>query len=221
VLGLLAAACGVPRGEEETHRQMARAYGLGVRVDREGHLLRDYHTVQLPPRAAVRRRPPATRREELEALAHYRLRHPKYSGTILSSREYRSDGLWTAAVWIRTDKPPFPLESLLQHLKRPLFVLYLGRKSCPPAMGLQPQIIPASTLAAAFASARFTDPEDLCKWAARTSSELQGSQTYFWDDDPAVESGLIAVQRNSRRDEPASRRRWQFIPRDELKGTTP
>lgn len=43
VLGLLCAAMGVPRGDDETLSHLA-ALRMGVRVDREGRVARDYHT---------------------------------------------------------------------------------------------------------------------------------------------------------------------------------
>ena len=49
VLGLVAASLGVRRDEENMHARMALSYGLGMRVDSDGVLLRDYHTVQTPP----------------------------------------------------------------------------------------------------------------------------------------------------------------------------
>ena len=37
--------------------------------------------------------------------------------------------------------PPYPLIDLKQHLENPVFNLYLGRKSCPLALPLQPQVV--------------------------------------------------------------------------------
>ena len=44
VIGLLCAAIGIPRSDNETLAQLG-GFKMGVRVDREGRILRDYHTV--------------------------------------------------------------------------------------------------------------------------------------------------------------------------------
>ena len=123
------------------------------------------------------------------------------------------------AVWDRAESPPFPLDVLRQRLKRPHFVLYLGRKSCPPAVGLQPQVVPSTTLAGAFSAAEFTDPEELCAESGRQRpAEPVAPPAFFWDQDDGIDPGLDFIQRHVRRDQPHSRRRWQFVPRDELEG---
>ncbi len=44
VIGLLCAAMGIPRSDNETLAQLGKLK-MGVRVDREGRILRDYHTI--------------------------------------------------------------------------------------------------------------------------------------------------------------------------------
>ncbi len=88
--------------------------------------MRDYHTVQVP--ASQSKVTYRTRRDELNAPR-------KVINTILSSRDYRCDGLWTVAVWL-TPQAELTLEEMEQALKTPHFPLYLGRKACPPAAPL-------------------------------------------------------------------------------------
>ena len=44
IIGLLCAAMGIPRSDTETLAQLARLT-MGVRIDREGKILHDYHTI--------------------------------------------------------------------------------------------------------------------------------------------------------------------------------
>ncbi|MFQ5433142.1 MAG: type I-E CRISPR-associated protein Cas5/CasD [Nitrospinota bacterium] len=207
VLGLLAAAKGVRREDEAVQREMAQCYGFAVRIDAAGNLMRDYHTIQVPPEAALKNHPGATRRDELNALKRYQLDYPKVSGTILSSRDYYCDALYTVCLWVR-DKTarPFSLGDFEQALKTPGFVLYLGRKACPPSLQLEPQIKPAQNIKAAFDAAEFHD-EFL------NGLKMLKTKRYYWDSHP--DAGLEPMQTFTRRDLPTSRRRWQFADRHE------
>jgi len=101
VLGLLAAALGVRRDEEDRQKSLADAYAMAVRVDASGELLRDYHTAQVPPeRRGVRY---YTRQDEL--------RSDKLN-TILSQRDYRMDASYSVAVWAKNDSPPWALSDV-------------------------------------------------------------------------------------------------------------
>jgi CRISPR system Cascade subunit CasD len=89
IIGLIAASLGIKRRDAEKQLQMQQGYALAVEVYSQGTLLRDYHTVQVPD--SVGKFTYRTRRDEL-ILGKARL------GTILSSREYRSDALALVAV---------------------------------------------------------------------------------------------------------------------------
>lgn len=201
VLGLLAAALGVRRDEEAVHQAMASSYGFAVRVDAGGSPIRDYHTAQVPPAGAGRRKKTfATRKDELAV--------PKEElGTILSSRDYRCDSLYTVGLWTVGDSSPYSLAQLEAALATPAFTLYLGRKSCPLALPLQPQVVQASDLRDAFHTARFKDTIFL--------NSLPRSETVnvYWEGVEA--NGFIAVHTIELRDSPLSRRRWQFAVRSE------
>jgi len=75
IAGLLGAPLGLTHDREAELAALADDYGLAVRIDAEGELLRDYHTTQIPP--ARRGRRFATRRDELAVDDRY---------TILSRR---------------------------------------------------------------------------------------------------------------------------------------
>lgn len=200
--GLLAAALGVRRDEETLLSALAQGYGLGVRIDAEGELLRDYHTTQVPPRR--RGQHFHTRRDEMTADGLY---------TILSQRDYRVEAAWTCALWAQK-QAPHPLAALKEALERPRFTLYLGRKSCPPALPLNPQLIQADTLKAAL---------DGYRRDGRLSDSLlahPGKHRYCWEE--PLPAGLVTgfdrterLWQLPRNDQPGNRIRWQFAARDE------
>ncbi|BCX89976.1 CRISPR system Cascade subunit CasD [Methylomarinovum tepidoasis] len=200
VTGLLGAALGLSRDQEEKLAALAGGYGLAVRVDAEGELLRDYHTTQVPP--ARRGRTFTTRAEELAVDDLY---------TILSQRDYRVEAAWTCALWA-TASAPYPLPDLAEALRRPRFTLYLGRKSCPPALPLRPELIESNTLKDAFAGYALDDRLGRLKRPER--------HRYFWEEPlpDGLASGFSPQEKLwvvPRRDRPGSRRRWQFATRDE------
>lgn len=145
VLGLLGAALGIKRSEAQKLRDLASSIGIASKTYSEGTILRDYHTIQTP--TAGKGVKFFTRKQELQ--------RDKVE-TILSSRDYREDGLWVVAIWIKSDidssdfEYKVDLAQLQQALKYPKFTLYLGRKSCPLSLPLAPQIINTSHIKAAL-----------------------------------------------------------------------
>ncbi|RMG34587.1 MAG: type I-E CRISPR-associated protein Cas5/CasD [Gammaproteobacteria bacterium] len=192
LLGLLAAALGITREQEQAHERLRDACHFGVKVFSPGLALRDFHTIQVPPEARGQGHL-QTRRDEL--------REPKL-GTMLSFRSYRQDALCLAAVL--SSNADYSAERLAGALLEPVFPLYLGRKSCPPAAPLNPELIPATDLRAAL-DRYCIDP---------TLARLQtGAPRYYWEE--GMNSGMRHDYRAPRHDQPLSRRRWQFAPRDE------
>lgn len=200
VLGLLAAALGVRRDEEDRQKSLADAYAMAVRVDASGELLRDYHTAQVPPeRRGVRY---YTRQDEL---------HSDKLNTILSQRDYRMDASYSVAVWAKNDSPPWALSDVQSALQRPHFSLYLGRKSCPPSLPLQARVIKADTLKTAF-----NDFPQEDEFLGGLPGDVSGS--YYWEvltPDEAGFSGDGVHITYNRRDHALSRKRWQFAMREE------
>lgn len=138
VLGLVAAAMGVRRGDEAEHRALDAGLGFAVRIDAPGRPLRDYHTAQAP--RAGRNRRWRTRRDELAAR--------DILNTVLSERIYRLEARATVALWRKADG--VDLAALAAALGRPRFVLSLGRKSCPLSEPPGPSVLSADGLLAAF-----------------------------------------------------------------------
>jgi len=213
ILGILAAAQGVKRPDmvqddeerkvcDNQHVQMSQGYGIAIKTDAAGVPLFDYHTVQVPSSGSGRNKKTFyTRRDELcwdkKSLLN----------TIISRREYRQDAYYTVAVWARPEAP-FPLNELCKKLLEPEYMLYLGRKACPPALPLNPIVVPASSIEEAL------DQEALSDEIKDSFARLwQGRSIITWDMD--AETQMQPMQTVERRDEILSRFRWQFSVRIE------
>ena len=221
VLGLLAAALGIEREDEASHAELAAGHQIAVALLEPGSLLRDYHTAQVPSSSSLKKRPHRTRADELAL--------PKDDlNTILSTRDYRQDAVSLIAVTQRSDASGrWSLAEVAAALRKPRFTLYLGRKCCPPALPLQPLVLSVDSLRAAFVAyqqvmreageaakaklkrgATFRDIAALLEW-------WEGLHPYrvAWED--GVSSGYQASMEVQRKDQPLSRRRWQFADRTE------
>lgn len=210
ILGLFAAALGIRRDEEDKQYAIASAYRLAVKVDALGTLLRDYHTVQRP--RAEKHAVYHTRKDEL-------LWGKSKLTTTISTRDYRCEAFYSVCVWISRTDMPSSLHELRAALKAPKFSLYMGRKSCPLALPLNPQVVSADTVMEAFTQADFGDNR-FRKAMADSGVEFNWPKvetvSWYWDDDSNVETGWgDAARVFTRRDVPLSRRRWQFGERPE------
>ena len=194
VLGIVAAALGIPRTDETMHERLAKSYGFAVAVLAMGEILNDYHTSQVPRQQRVY----WTRKEEINALADK-------GSTILSYRQYLTDAYYKVALWQRADNVPVDLVAIKRAINAPRFSLYLGRKSCPPSLPLQACLLQDVSLREAFT--RYQSDNKLAQI-------LAGSVRYYWDTElTEQQAGMQAIARNSCRDDIASRKRWQFMPR--------
>ncbi len=116
VVGLLCAACGVARDDRAAIRELA-SLPMGVRVDREGRLERDYHT------AGGGTWPDRSRYGVWSASGGV-------GGTVVSERFYLADAYFLVAL----EAPRTLAERLQRALAEPVWPLYLGRKSFPPGL---------------------------------------------------------------------------------------
>ncbi|MDH5511528.1 MAG: type I-E CRISPR-associated protein Cas5/CasD [Nitrospinota bacterium] len=210
MLGLVAAAMGVDRDDEEAHQNLSSSLRFAFRVSTPGIILRDYHTIQVPPAKDKIRH--YTRKSELET---------GDLNTILSSRDYYCDAIYTICLWTRGDSP-LSLAAVAQSLAQPTYTLYLGRKSCPPAMPLAPRVLTAATIKEAFAQAEALHQqtsENGVMGPGGLLDDIPSSDIhqYYWEElDGIQETGFETIHINTRRDTPISRARWQFTERDEF-----
>lgn len=201
LVGLLAAALGIRREQEEELAALRDGVRFAVKQISPGVMLQDYHTAQVPgqDRKAWRQ----TRRDELSV--------PKEKlNTILSTREYRCNGYWKVAVATNGDSP-WTREDLAEALRSPRFPLYLGRKACPPAAPLAPQIVEAKGIREALATA-FPGLSGLEEGLESRLLGLGQEVAYAWEGD----GGDIEPQETRHpQDQPLHRGRWQFTTRPE------
>lgn len=210
LLGLLGAALGVRRDDEAAQVALREAYGFAVGVLSTGSLLRDYHTAQVPGRTALKGRPHATRRDELAM--------PRCDiNTILSTRDYRQNAACLVAVQCNAGHTaPHTLDALAEALRTPRFVLYLGRKSCPPAAPLAPRVLDAASARAALEAYRQASIERLQTLAVKTRLSLEPLAEIVqlvWGD--GVQAGAEPDLSVARKDRVIRRKSWQFGDRTE------
>jgi len=216
IIGLVAAALGTRRDEEERLNALAGSLGVAVKLYSGGTVLKDYHTTQVPKKEnkVVHR----TRREELSVSGDK-------LGTILSRREYRCDAFSVVAVYLKEANSEYSIDIIEKALREPVFHLYFGRKSCVPSLPLAPKVVVSSNLKSAFSEYNVVFPTPLAEgapdWLEKVFSDYPAKTvfaagdgiSYFWED--GVESGLTPLQTVERYDQPTSRKRWQFTFRRE------
>ena len=213
---MLGAALGIKRDDEELQNQLQNGFSLAVEVFSTGQLLRDYHTTQVP--SSTGKFNYRTRRDEI-------ILGQKQLGTILSSREYRSDALALVAIRALVSAP-YTLAEIKEHLLQPKFHLYLGRKSCPLAAPLHPQLIKQPTYYDALKAYQHKSmlpmyKDDEGELSKRDSGWLGilKDRHYYWEGQPSDFTDspdvLKQMQTRIRHDQPLSRKRWQFTPRQE------
>lgn len=195
VLGLLGAALGIKRDDEQALNNLAESILFSSKLIGAGSLVRDYHTAQVPSNSKK-----ITHRTRKSELSEEKL------NTVLSSRDYRCDALWVVAISL-TSAASLTLESLKDALLKPVFTLSLGRKSCPLAIPLAPKVVSSSSLKevlnSEFPSLTRSIKED------RLWLGLSKHVTYFWEGDKNEFSDKNILTTHPWND-PLNRQRWQF-----------
>lgn len=199
LIGLLGAALGLDRAEELRHQSLATELRFAIGVQSSGRLLRDYHTAQVPGRVQLKNRPHRTRRDELGI--------PKEDlNTILSTRDYRQEMACLIAIQT-TPEATLQLSELAQAIQQPKFVLYLGRKSCPPSVPLWPKILEAANVLQAMEMYR----EQL---GSKSGEQQLPVERLVWG--VGIEAGVQHDLQTVRKDRLLSRAHWQFGDRTEF-----
>lgn len=126
ILGLMGAALGIDR---EGDFSTLDALEVSVAIFDSGATLRDFHTVQSVPSAAVKK--PNSRPEAL-------LLAGNDTATSITLRDYRTGVFYGVGV------AGTGLEKIAAALNKPHYTLYLGRKSCPLAAPLGAKVVQAA-----------------------------------------------------------------------------
>lgn len=199
LIGLLGAALGIDRTDEQRHQVLVAELRFAIGVQSAGRLLRDYQTAQVPGRVQLKNRPHSTRRDELSI--------PKDElNTILSTRDYRQDAACLVAIQT-TPEASLQLSDLAQAIQQPKFVLYLGRKTCPPSLPLWPQIFEADNVQQAMELYQE-------KLSAKSGELPMPLERLVWG--VGIEAGVQHDLQIVRKDRLLSRSHWQFGDRTEF-----
>ena len=207
ILGLVASALGIERGNGPAHASLEEGLGFAVRVDNPGRPLRDYHTAQSPGARKGLRWP--TRRDELDPTNDL--------NTILSERNYMTEMDAGIVLWERSGKEIFHLIEIAEKLCEPMFTPFLGRKSCPLGLPLKPYILEAANPMAALLAHDARPPGE--RFILTTRNHHERSLRELWmDEDDARAFGLESHvrERTTRRDRIRDRPRWLFSDRNEV-----
>jgi CRISPR system Cascade subunit CasD len=140
--------------------------------------------------------------------------------TILSRRDYRSGAWHLGALWSRGEAARWPLEVLAEAMERPGFVPYLGRKSCPLGLPLAPCITEAVDAPTALLARHSEGPEARLEHPQGRNlraalADAPGETIIVLDAADADPNDPRLRRIELRRDQPRSRRRWQFDLRQE------
>lgn len=182
ILGLVGAALGVRRHDGQGQEELAR-WRVAVSTLSSGKPFRDFHTAQAVPTSRIKR--PATRRDALEFLL-------PGDNPVVTRRDYRTDCAFGVALWGSGD-----LEQLREALMRPVFVPYLGRKSCPLSAPMAPRVVVADNPVEALGDVQL--PPYL-------KSRLDPERPLVVASDEPLASGREQI----RWDEPLDREAWHF-----------
>lgn len=197
ILGMVAAALGIDRTDQEAHQNLEAGLFYAVRTEVPGHPFVDYHTAQVPK--SRRGQSHATRRHELSA---------DNLQTVLSRREWRVDSFFTVVLWARIPGA-VDIDRIARALRYPFYLLYVGRRAAPLGLPLNPSIIEADSFLDALAARSPNEVE-------RTVLESIGVRkekftTVAFDHDVGDLPLNSRIER--RRDALVNRARWQFSNR--------
>lgn len=199
VLGLIAAALGIDRDNDQAHLDLQANLRLAFRkISKEDFVLTDFHTIQ-SPKGEPDPRIYASRRDllqlELNCLPTY--------------REYICDFYWQIGIQTTSSEQQKLLSLISDRLREPVFTLFAGRKSCPLCLPPNPKIYD-SGFAAAF---RESQKELLNPSSLEPFDETELSNEVYWEG-LLEEPGITFVKTIRPRDSILSRSQWLFLESD-------
>lgn len=191
VIGLVAAAFGRPRDASIADLAALRMH---VRVEREGKLMRDFHTAQNVLRSQTNLRKLHKRGRPLAS---------EIQDTVVSNRYFLSDAWFTVALEGEHDL----LEEVARALRHPRWPLGLGRRAFAPSA---PVLVdaPDANASASDVLVDFVDPY----WRAVLNREPDVPERLVLEGETSL-PGWRLVSSPTRPDDPISFRPRRFAPR--------
>jgi len=199
ILGLVAASHGWQLDDDGDERvaDLARRVRLGVRVDREGVPLRDFHTIggarsgRETPWTGVLTAEGKTKRNPMSGALH----------TEVSERYYLCD----ACFLVMLEADAAALNDIEGALRSPVWPQFLGRRACVPAA----PICPARPHGPSRVPGPLVDAISTFPWLGRAEDKPPEQLRVVVDEAAGVTSGLRAL----RHDVPESFRHRRFAHR--------
>lgn len=194
VIGLLAAAAGMGRGDDRV-REWGISTRIGVREDRPGRLERDYHTV-----AGGADRDPAYANAGVLS-AEGKIKVTQSSGkaeTVVSERSYLADACFLVAI----EGPGDVLDAMESAIRSPVWAPFLGRKSCPPSLPLYPVLADRpsrdrfASLTDALRRFPFIGDTRLAERQGRSHHEMQAKQLRCVLEGEGVAEGIATTRQD-------------------------
>jgi len=155
VIGLIACALGYR--DDDQIRPLSQKTRMGVRVDAPGRLITDYHTIgggyDFPTLLTAEGKPKISSGKPHTEISH---------------RDYLCDASFLVALQVRDTIHAPLIDQMAVALQNPAWPLFLGRKSCPPAVpvfagtGSYPDLQTALTGYTAFTRYRWTRQPITC-----------------------------------------------------------
>lgn len=141
VVGLLGNACGWKRQNVSDLNELQAKIELASRIDRAGHLERDYQTAALGDIGKDKGKPASlVNKSGWQARP---VNMGSFDGLVLLDKEYRADASVTVAITTPGDDL---VHRLAEAVKKPARPLFLGRKSLPPSRPIFEAMIECETV---------------------------------------------------------------------------
>ncbi|MEM1349439.1 MAG: type I-E CRISPR-associated protein Cas5/CasD, partial [Myxococcota bacterium] len=131
VAGLIANALGYHHRDWERTQRLQRRLRYACRADRDGHVLEDYHTVDLGQEHLLSDRGWTT-----QGALEERAGGSASTTTHIRQRDYIADGVRTLVLRLEPARETPTLDDIHRALSNPERPLFIGRKCCVPSRPL-------------------------------------------------------------------------------------
>ncbi|KAA0593120.1 CRISPR system Cascade subunit CasD [Azospirillum lipoferum] len=238
ILGVIDAALGIGRDDEDNRRRIAAGLLTAVAAEGPRRVRNEFRTVQtveasnLPPFASrgdafnTDAFNPVMKEENGKRHVRWTAKegiNPKKPGwkrfhTMVTYREHIEDGIWRIFLTVRPGWE-VDLDTIAKALRRPAFELYLGRRDMPLGLPPDPKVVDGGLLEAidAYPTVPDFDCGVLKAFSRSLRRRLNGDVDLAWDQGfpgapEAEETRLV-------QDDPTSRVYWRFGIRPEMRAT--
>lgn len=207
LLGMIAAARGLPRNDASALEALTRGLRFAMRIDVSGEVFTDFHTFQTASTPHAKKVAKLVRHPTRPDV----LRHAQGLQTGVTERGYVADFAAWIAVYRLDDGGEVPsLAEIADALRGPRWPIYLGRRACPPSAPLDPRIVEVDDVEA---FARTDTRTDLAAYRSlmarpRWPRTAPAHRRLLWQPGFPLPTGASTTFQ--RRGLPTTRTAWQF-----------